>query len=100
MSRPDFISKEDISRWDDNIQASLPKSLAESSLIKEVCYAGLWLCDELAKLSCPDFLIVRIQFTAAKLSVGRDPWDVSLKLLEQYKNDELIFEEDPEEIKN
>lgn len=102
MPRPNFVTEEDISRWSENIDTDpgMPKSLATIPLIREVCYAGLWLCDELEKLECPDFLMIRIQDAAGRLSYGRDPWEVSEELLQRYKNDELIFEEDPDADKN
>lgn len=102
MLRPNFITKDDVLRWDHIIDNDpyLPESLAASPTIREVCYAGLWLWDELAKLSCPESIIVRIQDAAGRLSFGRDTWEVSAKLLESYKNNELIFEEDPDTDKN
>ena len=102
MLRPNFVTEEDILRWSSIIDNDplMPKSLAATPTIREVCYAGLWLCDELEKLSCPDFVIVRIQEAAGRLSFGRDTWEVSAQLLESYKNNELIFEEDPTSDKN
>ena len=102
MPRPNFVTEEDISRWGANIDndPGMPKALAAIPLIREVCYAGLWLCDELEKLECPDFLVIRIQDAAGRLSYGRDPWEVSEELLQRYKNDQLIFEEDPDADKN
>lgn len=102
MSRPDFVSEEDILRWSDNIDndPGFPKSLAASSTIREVCYAGLWLSEQLDQLGCPDFVIVRIQDAAGRLSYGRDPWDVSQELLTKYQTNELVFEEDPDAVKN
>src|SRR5574339_427910 len=98
MPRPDFVTENDVSRWSSNIDTdpAFPKSLASSPVIREVCYAGLGLCEELDKLGCPDFLVVRIQDAAGRLSFGRDPWEVSVELLDRYKNDQLIFEEDPD----
>jgi hypothetical protein len=98
MLRPNFVTEDDILRWSNIIDndPDMPKSLANSPTIREVCYAGLWLCDELEKLECPEFVIVRIQDTAGRLSFGRDAWDVSAKLLESYKNNELVFEEEPD----
>ena len=91
MSRPSFISTDDISRWSKEIDNddNLPGGLIESPIIREVCYAGLWLCEELAKLSCPDSLIVQIQFTAGKMSFGKDVWQVHQQFLEDYKNNKL-----------
>jgi hypothetical protein len=102
MLRPNFVTENDILRWDNiiNNDPLMPEALATVPTIREVCYAGLWLCDELSKLECPNFVIVRIQDTAGRLSFGRDTWDVSTKLLESYKNNELVFEEDPDNDKN
>lgn len=96
--RPDFITNEDIERWSKNIDMDpdLPKVFADSAIVRELCYAGLWLSEELEKLSCPEDLITRIQFTAGKLSYGRDAWETHQKVLEAYKNAELIFEDDPD----
>jgi hypothetical protein len=102
MSRPDFVSEEDILRWSSNIDndPSFPKSLAASQTIREVCYAGLWLAEQLDQLACPDFVIVRIQDAAGRLSFGRNPWEVSQELLEKYENNQLVFEEDPDAVQN
>jgi hypothetical protein len=100
MLRPNFVTEDDILRWDNIIDNDpfMPKPLADSPTIREVCYAGLWLWDELEKLECPEFVIVRIQEAAGRLSFGRDTWDVSAKMLESYKNNELVFEEDPDAV--
>lgn len=47
MSRPKFISNEDLDRWSDIIDndLTLPKHVAKEALIREVCYAGLWLAE-------------------------------------------------------
>lgn len=96
MPRPDFITEEDILRWNKAIDSSpqIPKEMAQSALIKELCYAGIYLSEQLVNLKCPDSLIFRIQFSAGKASYGKDPWDVHLQFLEGYKNNELDFEED------
>jgi|WetSurMetagenome_2_1015567.scaffolds.fasta_scaffold1036351_2 hypothetical protein len=102
MLRPNFVTEEDILRWDNMINNDplMPVSLASSPTIREVCYAGLWLCDELEKLLCPDDIIVRLQHTAGRLSFGRNTWEVSSKLLEDYKNNNLTFENDPDAVQN
>jgi hypothetical protein len=102
MPRPDFVTEDDVTRWSSNIDTDpgLPKSLAASPTVREVCYAGLWLCEELEKLECPAILIVRIQDAAGRLSFGRDPWEVSFELLKRYQSNELVFEEDPDADKN
>jgi hypothetical protein len=58
----------------------------------------LYLVEQLMKLECPNELITRIQFTAGKISFGRDPWEVHLKILEDYKNNKLDFDTDPENL--
>lgn len=100
MLRPNFVTEDDILRWDNIIDNDpfMPEALAATPTIREVCYAGLWLWDELEKLECPEFVIVRIQEAAGRLSYGRNTWDVSAKMLESYKNNELVFEEDPDAV--
>jgi hypothetical protein len=102
MPRPDFVTEEDLLRWNNNIDNDphFPQSLAQIPLIREVCYAGLWLCEQLNTLECPDFVIIRMQDAAGRLSFGRDPWEVSQELITKYLNNELVFEEDPDAIKN
>lgn len=102
MPRPNYVSEEDVLRWSNNIDndPGFPKSLATSTTIREVCYAGLWLVEQLSLLDCPSEIIVRIQFTAGKLSFGRDPWEVSQIILQKYETNQLFFEEDPDIIKN
>lgn len=94
--RPEFITYEDIARWSKNIDndPNIPAGLAESPIIREVCYAGLWLAEELDKMLCNEELITRMQFTAGRLSFGREPWEVAQLILEKYKSNELEFEED------
>jgi len=100
MSRPEFVTNEDIARWSENIDndPKLPVTLSSNPVIREVCYAGLWLCEELEKLGCPEELITRIQFTAGRAAYGRDPWEVHQELLNGYKNNELEYEVDPETL--
>ena len=102
MNRPEFITNEDIARWSDNIDRDpyFSPALLCSPLIREVCFAGLWLTEKLEKLNCPPTIITRIQWTAGKLSFGKDIWEVHQEILEKYKNNELVFEEDPSEINN
>jgi hypothetical protein len=51
-------------------------------------------------VECPESLILRIRWTAGALSFGRDIWKIHQDILQKYKDNELIFEEDPDEIKN
>lgn len=99
-NRPEFITEEDIARWNDNLvnDAELPPVLFDDETVKEVMYAGLWLCEELIHLGCPGKYVVRIQHTAAAASFGREPWEIHQKFLQSYKLNEMEFEPDPNEI--
>jgi len=96
--RPTFITQEHIIRWNELMQQDplFPPALFKSSIILEVCYAGLYLQEELHKLQCPEELITRIQWHGGKLSFGRDPWEIHLQLLNDYKDNQLTFEDDPD----
>lgn len=98
--RPEFVTEEDIKRWNENMEndPNLPKMALEWDTLREVCYAGLWLSEQLDALKCPPEYITRIQFTAGCCSFGRDPWEVSQKFVEKYKLNELEFEPDPANI--
>lgn len=98
MIRPDFISEKDIERWSEVIDQDPNMTFFKfSPTVREVCYAGCYLYEELKKLQCPDILIARIQWTAGKLSFGKNPWEVHQKIIEQYKNNKLVFENEPPE---
>jgi hypothetical protein len=102
MPRPEFITQADIIKWNIIIDSDseLPKEFYASPAVRESCFAGLWLAEELQKLDCPEIIITRIQFTAGKLSYGRDAWEVSKMMLEAYKKDELVFEPDSDSPNN
>lgn len=70
MKRPDYVTYEDIERWQDLIDndSTFPKEFKDEIILKEVCFAGLWLVEKLQALDCPDEIIARIQYTAGKLS--------------------------------
>lgn len=94
--RPSEIAEEDIKRWDEIIQKDMTvqQLTKQAPLIKELCYAGCWLQEALQKLDCSSDLIIRIQYSAGRYSFGRDPWEAHAEVLEAYKNNELVFEED------
>lgn len=102
MSRPEFITNEDIARWSDNIDSDpeIPDEITDSAIMREVCYAGLWLLEELEKLQCTPELMVRIQYSAGQSSFGRDPWEIHQLFISNYIDNKLIFEDDPDTIKN
>jgi len=99
-NRPTFVTEEDIERWNTDMENDpmLPPVLVANETIKEVCYAGLWLCEQLDDLQCPPEYITRIQYTAGQCSFGRDPWEVHQKFLESYKLNDMQFEPDPSNI--
>lgn len=103
MPRPENITQEDISRWDEAIDNDplMDESLAQNPIIREVCYAGQWLVDRLDELKCPDHLIGRMMWTAAQICFGRkDPWEVHQDILARFIDGTLEFEMEPEENLN
>lgn len=100
MSRPNFITEEDINRWSANIDndPNFPEGMQNNKLVREVCYAGLYMCEQLEVLGCPETLMTRIQYTAGKQSFGSDPWKVHQEMLAQYKNNELKFDLETDEV--
>lgn len=100
MSRPDFVTNEDIARWSDNIDndphaTHILKLFSNSPILREVMYAGLWMAEELDKLGCHRILITRLQFSTGRLCFGQpDPWQVHQEVLEAYKNNDIEFEMD------
>jgi len=98
MSRPNFITDEDIARWSKEIDenSNMPRDLIKSAVVREICYSGLWLTEELKKLQCPDALIVRIQYSAGKSSFGKkDVWEIHQNYLKGYQDGNLDFEPEP-----
>ena len=101
MPRPMFIEEPDLSRWDKKIDSDplIPKQFAQNPIIREVCYCGQYLAEQLIMLECPDHLISRILYTAGQLSFGQpDPWEIHLNILRDYENGKLEFELEPDEL--
>jgi len=96
MNRPSNIKKEDIVRWSEFIDSDpyLPKDLLTIPEFREICYAGMWLIEELEKHQCPSDLAVRIQWTAGKMSYKKEPWEIHTKIIDQYKDGSLVIEHD------
>lgn len=97
MARPNYISNEDIKRWEKNLKEDKITSpyTRNNPILREVCYANIFLREKLEQLNCPEELILRINFTAGKMSFGRDPWGIAEFLLEKYEKNELVLEPDP-----
>jgi hypothetical protein len=100
MPRPEIVTNEDIARWSEEIDndKNLSPTLAQNPIIREVCYAGLWLAEELEKLQCPEEIMTRIRFTAGSLSYGRDIWEIHQMILDKFISNELEFEDDDSEL--
>lgn len=100
MRRPDFVTNEDIIRWSENVDKNqnISVGMKDNPIMREVLYAGLWLDEELSKLDCPPELIVRIQYTAGRISYKRDVWKIHQNMLQAYQENTLDYEEDPAEL--
>lgn len=85
--RPEFVTPEDIKRWDESIESdpNMPEGFADEVKQREVCYAALWLYEQLANLKCEEENIFKLQYTAGRLSYYNDPWEVHLQVIETYK---------------
>lgn len=87
--RPLFVTEQDITRWQNILDEddSLPEIIKLSETIKEVCFAGLWLIEQVEKSSVDvdDEMIRYLQFLGGKLSYGKDPWIIHQELLRQYE---------------
>ncbi len=92
--RPEFITSQQIERWEQILSEdpNFSPDFLESIVLKEVCFAGLYLGEQLEELGCAEDLIFRIQFTAGKLSFGREPWQIHLEILSDYKNNKLVYD--------
>jgi hypothetical protein len=90
-NRPTYITEVDLQRWDDNLKndKDLPQGLIDDPTIKEVCRAGLYLAEQLSLMNCPTDYIVRIQYTAGKMSFGRDPWEIAEQMLREFNYQKL-----------
>ena len=100
MQRPNFISNKDIARWNIELinDPIIPQDLIKSPLIKEVCYAGMWLVEELTKLKCPVETITDLQYSAGKASFGKDVWEIHQKFLAEYNDNKIKFIVDPKTL--
>ena len=98
MPKPSTITSYDIQRWDAIIDNDplLTPSMSANPILREVCYAGQYLNEQLITLNCPDVLIGQIMYSAGKMCFGKpDPWDVHMEALQSYINGSLQIEDDP-----
>ena len=102
MSRPNFITETDIARWSDILdqEQHISQDLLKIPQLRETCYAGLWLAEELSKLNCPHSIIGQIQWTAGKMSYTSDPWEVHQLILKEYMDNTLVFETEQPSVLN
>lgn len=96
MSRPDFVTNEDITRWSENIDNDplLPDDFRKQPLLREILYAGRWLIERLAQSNCSIENQARLVYTAGQLSFGNDPWQIHQEMLDDYVNNRIEFEID------
>ena len=103
MPRPESVTDKDLIRWSTRIESDplMGSAIMQSPIIKEVCYAGLWLVEKLTALDCPTQLIGQITYTAGKICFGReDPWEIHQDILSRYVDGTLIFDAEPDKETN
>ena len=100
MKRPNFISDKDIARWDLELSHDpiIYQHILTSPILKEVCYAGMWLVEELSKLDCPPETITDLQYSAGKASFGKDIWNIHQEYLSAYRNGRVDYDIDPKTL--
>lgn len=94
-----YVSLNKIAEYDSNIDSD-PRICLEhkqSTFIREVCRAGLYLLEQLKSVNCHESLLDKIQWTAGVLSYSKDPWEVHNSIFEQYKDNTLILETEEQE---
>ena len=87
MPRPIDLTTEKLIEYDVIIDNDplLDNLLANNPVIREVCYAGRWLCDKLKAINCPDYIIGTIMCCAGVASFGcEDTWEVHRIMLDQF----------------
>src|SRR4051812_1726535 len=88
--RPDFITSEQISRWDDNIkndaavQALMTDDIADPLHFKEMLYASLWLNESMYEMGFDELIIVQTSIILGQESAYLDPWCVAKILFDMY----------------
>lgn len=83
MQRPDFITEDQLKRWDKLL--TLPDF--DKPVFREVGYAGCWLQEQLtAAIEIADNELDLAVNGAGQIMVGRDPWRVAALFLEDALN--------------
>jgi len=85
--RPEFVTQEDLERWNDRIKndPGIPEGFGETEKELEVLYAGIWIYEQLTELECPETDIQKIQYIAGHLSRDNDTWTVAQQAVDIYK---------------
>lgn len=99
MSKPSFVSDEEIAELDKKISLDINgtmldmESFIQNSAYRDVMRAGLWMTQELLKQGCNEVLVVQFQYTFGKESFGFDPWEKAQELLNAYMNNTYTIAE-------
>jgi len=96
MNRPNFITTDQIDRWNIAVDNDplLPDGFKKLPRLREVIYAGFWLVETLRELNASEEHIFQLKFYHGQSSFGRDCWEVAQNLIEMYESGEIEFEPD------
>jgi len=91
-----YVTFEQVNAYDVSIDNDpyIDQIIKNNKIIREVCRAGIYLYESLLDLDCPPLIILKIQWLAGKLSYNKDPWEVHFSMIENYKNNSLILEQE------
>jgi len=95
MPRPIDLTYEKIAEYDKIIDNDplMDENLSQNPIVREVCYAGQYLCEQLTKINCPDHVIGQIMYTAGAMCYGRkDPWPIHQDMYNRFVAGELEFQ--------
>lgn len=94
------LTQQQLQQYDLNIDNDphLTEETKSNPTMRELCRAGLYLVDQLKTLQCPDAYIMRIQYTAGAASFGRDVWEVHKEFVRRYRDNELEFEQNVDDL--
>jgi hypothetical protein len=93
LPRPQ-LQNSDITRWNLNIlNDSLANEISQNAILKEICYAGYWLTEQLTLLKCHSNIIDQIIYSSGTQCFSQpDPWIIHQNMLNHYLNNELEFD--------